>query len=141
VWLVFLYQSLSVLFSQFNHANIALPKWLDNVLAWVIVTPDMHKVHHHYRRPLTDTNYGNIFSCWDRLFGTFKFVGDTKSLHYGIDTHPSEEENNNMRALLKMPFRPYRRPTDDVRPAAAPGSSTAAASSPYTGDKNSTPSH
>jgi sterol desaturase/sphingolipid hydroxylase (fatty acid hydroxylase superfamily) len=127
VWLVFLYQSLSVLFSQFNHANISLPKWLDNALAWVIVSPDMHKVHHHHRRPLTDTNYGNIFSFWDRLFGTFVFVQETSSLHYGIDTHPGERENNKMGALLGMPFQKYRPPTDE---------STAAAASPYNGDKN-----
>lgn len=131
VWLVFLYQSLSVLLSQFNHANISLPKWLDNALAWVIVSPDMHKVHHHYRRPLTDSNYGNIFSCWDRLFGSFKFVKDTKSLHYGIDTHPGEAEHNRMGALLGMPFQPYRPPTEESKTTVA-----AASSSPYTGDKN-----
>lgn len=119
VWMVFLYQSLSVLLSQFNHANISLPKWLDNALAWIIVSPDMHKVHHHHRRPLTDTNYGNIFSIWDRLFGTYRFVRDTKSLTYGIDTHPSAEENNRMGALLGMPFQPYRPPTDDAGGALA----------------------
>jgi sterol desaturase/sphingolipid hydroxylase (fatty acid hydroxylase superfamily) len=110
VWLVFLYQSLSVLFSQFNHANISLPKWLDTSLGWVIVSPDMHKVHHHYTQPLTDTNYGNIFSIWDRLFGTYSFVKDTRSLRYGIDTHPEEREHNNMGQLLGMPFQPYRPP-------------------------------
>ncbi|HXB09571.1 MAG TPA: sterol desaturase family protein [Puia sp.] len=130
VWLVFLYQSLSALFSQFNHANISLPKWLDDALAWIIVSPDMHKVHHHYRRPLTDTNYGNIFSLWDRLFGTYRFVRDTKGLHYGIDTHPSEAENNKMSGLLGMPFQPYRPPTDDRQTTAV------AASSPYSGDTN-----
>jgi len=131
VWLVFLYQSLSALFSQFNHANISLPKGLDNVLAWILVSPDMHKVHHHYRRPLTDTNYGNIFSIWDRLFGTYRYVRDTKGLVYGIDTHPEEAEHNRMGALLNMPFQPYRPPTEE-------SSSTvvAAASSPYSGDKN-----
>jgi sterol desaturase/sphingolipid hydroxylase (fatty acid hydroxylase superfamily) len=121
VWLVFLYQSLSVLFAQFNHANISLPKWLDNGLAWLIVSPDMHKVHHHYRRPLTDSNYGNIFSCWDRLFGTFTFVKDTGSLHYGIDTHPAEEEHNRMSALLGMPFQPYRPPTEEAEAGRAAG--------------------
>jgi sterol desaturase/sphingolipid hydroxylase (fatty acid hydroxylase superfamily) len=110
VWLVFLYQSLSALFSQFNHANISLPKWVDTALGWVIVSPDMHKVHHHYVQPLTDTNYGNIFSCWDRLFGTFAFVKDTKSLHYGIDTCPKEEEHNRMGKLLEIPFQKYRPP-------------------------------
>jgi sterol desaturase/sphingolipid hydroxylase (fatty acid hydroxylase superfamily) len=124
IWLVFLYQSLSVLFSQFNHANISLPKWLDKGIAWLVVSPDMHKVHHHYRRPLTDSNYGNIFSCWDRLLGTFRSVKDTGSLHYGIDTHPGEGEHNRMGALLGMPFQKYRPPT------------TAAASSPDNDDKN-----
>jgi len=131
VWLVFLYQSLSALFSQFNHANISLPKGLDNVLAWILVSPDMHKVHHHHRRPLTDTNYGNIFSIWDRLFGTYRYVRDTKGLVYGIDTHPEETEHNRMGPLLNMPFQRYRPPTEE-------SSSTvvAAASSPYSGDKS-----
>jgi len=110
IWLVYFYQSLSVVLSQFNHANIRLPKWLDTAIAWVIVSPDMHKAHHHYTQPLTDTNYGNIFSCWDRIFRTFVFVKDTGSLHYGIDTYPAEEENNRMGALLKMPFGAYRPP-------------------------------
>lgn len=108
--IVFLYQSLSVLVSQFNHANISLPKWLDNALAWVIVSPDMHKVHHHHVQPLTDTNYGNIFSCWDRLFGTYVYVKDTRGLQYGIDTHPSEPEHDRMGSLLRIPFQPYRPP-------------------------------
>ena len=110
LWLVFFYQSLSVLLSQFNHANISLPKWLDRSIAWIIVSPDMHKVHHHHAQPLTDTNYGNIFSIWDRLFGTFVYVEDTSTLHYGIDTYPEEKENNKMGPLLKMPFGEYRPP-------------------------------
>jgi sterol desaturase/sphingolipid hydroxylase (fatty acid hydroxylase superfamily) len=110
MWLVFLYQSLSAAFSQFNHANIRFPKKLDNVLSWVIVSPNMHKVHHHYTQPLTDTNYGNIFSIWDRLFGTFAYVQDVKTLKYGIDTHPHEEEHNDMKNLLSIPFQQYRAP-------------------------------
>jgi sterol desaturase/sphingolipid hydroxylase (fatty acid hydroxylase superfamily) len=110
LWLVFFYQSLSVVLSQFNHANISLPKWLDTAIAWVIVSPDMHKVHHHYTQPLTDTNYGNIFSIWDRIFGTYIFVKDTSSLHYGIDTYPDVKENDRIGPLLKMPFGEYRPP-------------------------------
>jgi sterol desaturase/sphingolipid hydroxylase (fatty acid hydroxylase superfamily) len=110
IWLVFLYQALSVLFSQFNHANISLPKWLDSLIAWVIVSPDMHKVHHHFAQPLTDTNYGNIFSIWDRIFGTYASVKDTRDLQYGIDTYPKEEEHNRVGPLLGMPFREYRPP-------------------------------
>lgn len=134
VWLVFLYQSLSAVFSQFNHANICLPKWLDRALAWFIVSPDMHKVHHHYRRPLTDRNYGNIFSFWDRLFGTYRFVRDTRGLKYGIDTHPDEAEHDRMGALLGMPFQAYRPPTNETGQTTS--TTVAAASSPYTGDRN-----
>lgn len=110
MWLVMLYQSASALLSQFNHANITLPKTLDNVISWVIVSPNMHKVHHHYVLPLTDTNYGNIFSIWDRLFGTFAYVEDVKSLVYGIDTHLKPEENAEIGNLLKIPFQGYRPP-------------------------------
>ena len=110
VWLVFGYQFLSVLFSQFNHANISLPKWLDNALSWIIVSPDMHKVHHHYTQPLTDTNYGNIFSLWDRIFRTYVYVKDAKTLQYGIDIYMKEEEHNRAGRLLEIPFDKYRPP-------------------------------
>ena len=109
MWLVFMYQSFSVVFSQFNHANIALPRKLDTVLSWVIVSPDMHKVHHHFEQPWTDANYGNIFSIWDRLFGTFMRV-DRNDIVYGVDTHPDPQEHNTLSGLLKMPFLPYRAP-------------------------------
>lgn len=110
MWLVMMYQSLSVLFSQFNHANIALPRWLDKAVSWCIVSPHMHKVHHHYQQPLTDTNYGNIFSVWDRLFGTFAAVQDTQSLVYGVDTHMNPKEHDQLGNLLQIPFQPYRPP-------------------------------
>ena len=110
IWLVFVYQALSVLLSQFNHANISLPKSLDNIISWVIVSPDMHKVHHHYVQPLTDSNYGNIFSFWDRIFGTFEYVKDTRKLKYGIDSYMQEQENNRMKKLLTIPFDTYRPP-------------------------------
>ena len=110
VWLMLLYQTLSALLSQFNHANIRLPKKLDDVLSWIIVSPNMHKVHHHYTQPLTDTNYGNIFSIWDRLFGTFVHVKEMNELKYGIDTHMDEAEHNNVSNLLQIPFQEYRAP-------------------------------
>lgn len=104
MWLVFLYQSMSVVFSQFNHANISLPKKLDTFISYVIVSPDMHKVHHHYILPYTDSNYGNIFSVWDRLFGTFTTLRNEQII-YGVDTYMKPEENNNLKNLLKIPFQ------------------------------------
>ncbi|WP_055098605.1 sterol desaturase family protein [Flavobacterium aquidurense] len=107
MWMVFLYQSLSVIFSQFNHANISLPHKLDAMLSYFIISPNMHKVHHHYILPYTDSNYGNIFSIWDRIFGTFTTL-PTEELIYGVDTHMSLEENNKLKNLLKIPFQKSR---------------------------------
>ena len=108
---VFIYQTASALFSQFNHANIKLPRSIERLLSWVIVTPDMHKVHHHYKQPLTDTNYGNIFSIWDRVFRTYAEVDNASKLTYGIDTHMDADEHDNVANLIAIPFQPYRPPT------------------------------
>ncbi|NNT72626.1 sterol desaturase family protein [Flavobacterium sp. IMCC34852] len=113
MWMVFLYQTLSVVATQFTHANIALPKSLDRIMSYVLVSPDMHKVHHHYVLPYTDSNYGNIFSVWDRLFGTFKVL-DRENVVYGVDTHMKPEEHNNLKNLLLIPFQKKRSPKTDV---------------------------
>ncbi|RXM47481.1 sterol desaturase family protein [Flavobacterium sp. YO12] len=107
MWMVFLYQTLSVIATQFNHANISLPNKLDVFLSYFLVSPNMHKVHHHYVLPYTDSNYGNIFSVWDRLFGTFTTL-PKEELIYGVDTHMLPEENNQLRNLLKIPFQKLR---------------------------------
>ena len=106
MWIIMAYQSMSLLFAHITHANINMPRSVDRALSWVFITPLMHKVHHHYKQPLTDTNYGNIFSFWDRIFGTFAQVNDTKQLVYGIDTHMDADENDHMGNLLKIPFQP-----------------------------------
>ena len=110
ICLVMLYQSLSLVLSQFNHANIKLPRGLDKVISYVIVSPDMHKVHHHYKLPYTDSNYGNIFSIWDRLLGTYMEY-DRDCIVYGVDTFFDEEENGKIKVLLKQPFHKYRNHT------------------------------
>lgn len=57
--------------AMFNHANIRLPLWLDRAVRLVLVTPDMHRVHHSDRRDEHDSNYGFALSIWDRMFGTY----------------------------------------------------------------------
>jgi sterol desaturase/sphingolipid hydroxylase (fatty acid hydroxylase superfamily) len=113
IGIVMLYQTASALLSQFNHANIVLPKWADNILGWVIITPNIHRVHHHYKQPLTDSNYGNIFSIWDRLFGTLKKVKHPNEIHFGVDTYPLPEEHSNLQQLLTIPFKGYRKLKED----------------------------
>ncbi len=110
VGIIMLYQSLSVVLSQFNHANIKLPSNVDKAISWVLISPDMHKVHHHYKLPYTDSNYGNIFSIWDRMFGTYMEF-DRDKIVYGVDTFPDQKENSSIKGLLKQPFHKYRKPT------------------------------
>ncbi|MEO6346556.1 MAG: sterol desaturase family protein, partial [Aquaticitalea sp.] len=96
--------------TQFGHANIRMNRKVDNALSYFIVSPDMHKVHHHHVLPYTDSNYGNIFSIWDRVFGTFRKL-DREQIVYGVDTFPDQIANGNIKDLLKQPFHKYRRPT------------------------------
>jgi sterol desaturase/sphingolipid hydroxylase (fatty acid hydroxylase superfamily) len=110
IGVVMLYQSLSVVLSQFNHANINLPARLDQWLSYVLVTPHMHKVHHHHVLPYTDSNYGNIFAIWDRLLGTYKNL-DAERIVYGVDVFPNEDKNSRVGSLLGQPFQPYQKPT------------------------------
>ena len=110
IGIVMLYQSLSLVATQFGHANIRLPRKVDHAISWVLVSPDMHKVHHHYVLPYTDSNYGNIFSIWDRIFGTYMEL-DRDAIVYGVDTFPNKEENGSIMGLLKQPFHKYRKPT------------------------------
>ena len=79
-----LYRIITPFFAYFTHANISLPPKVDRALSWVIVTPHMHKFHHHFERPWTDTNFGNIFSLWDRIFGTLVYE-DRDDIRYGLD--------------------------------------------------------
>ena len=109
--IVMLYQSMSLIFTQFTHANIKISPKVDKFLSYFIVSPDMHKVHHHNMLPYTDSNYGNIFSIWDRIFGTYLEL-DREKIVYGVDTFPDEEKNSSLKELLKQPFQGYRKPTN-----------------------------
>ena len=75
MYAVMIYQTCLILATQFTHANINLPRWLDKGLSYVLVSPNMHKVHHHWQQPYTDSNYGAVLSIWDRLLGTFQQAG------------------------------------------------------------------
>ena len=108
--LVMLYQSLSAFFAHLSHANIQMPKTIDHLLSFIIVTPNFHKVHHHFVQPYTDMNYGNIFSFWDHIFGTAVYEKKMDSLVYGLDTHMNKEDHSSLKNLLLIPFQTYREP-------------------------------
>ena len=62
----------------------------------------MHKFHHHYQRPWTDANFGNILSIWDRMFGTF-VSGDSRDIQYGLDVLDNSRSED-LAYQLKVPF-------------------------------------
>ena len=108
LWIVIIYLIISALNAQLEHANIKLKGGLDSVLRLMIVTPHMHKAHHSRDQRETDSNYSNIFSFWDRLFGTYTAQIDFRKLRYGLDGFDTEERQT-LRGLLKMPFMNYTR--------------------------------
>ena len=109
IGIIMLYQSISVLFAHITHANVGLPHSLDKVISYIFVTPNMHKVHHHFQLPLTDKNYGNIFSIWDRIFGTYHSVNNSKLVIYGIDTHMKDKKVNSFYDLFFIPFQKMKK--------------------------------
>jgi sterol desaturase/sphingolipid hydroxylase (fatty acid hydroxylase superfamily) len=103
LWIVIVYLILSGLNAELEHANIRLNPRIDRWLRLLVVTPNMHKVHHSRDQKETDSNYSNIFSLWDRLFGTYTSSVDFRKLSYGLDGFDVIERQT-LRGLLKMPF-------------------------------------
>ena len=96
------YRISTVLFTYWSHSNLKMPKGLDKGLSYLFITPNMHKFHHHFERPWTDTNFGNIFSLWDRMFGTFVYDDPTK-IKYGLDV-VDNSRSDDLGYQLGLPF-------------------------------------
>ena len=92
--------------SMFNHGNVRLLLGLDKVIRTVIVTPDMHRVHHSINADETNSNFGFNFSCWDRLFGTYRNQprAGHEGMTIGISTFREPEICNNLLQMLYLPF-------------------------------------
>ena len=103
MYAVMIFQTLLVLSTQFTHANIRLPRWLDKPLSFVLVSPNMHKVHHHWQLPYTDSNYGAVLSIWDRMFGTYEYL-ESSQIKYGLDRYYPNEQDENFGMLVRRPF-------------------------------------
>ena len=106
LWIVVVYLILSGLNAELEHANIRLNFRVDRLMRLLVVTPNMHKVHHSRDQRETDSNYSNIFSLWDRLFGTYTSSIDFRRLNYGLDGFDVKERQT-LTGLLKMPFVNY----------------------------------
>jgi sterol desaturase/sphingolipid hydroxylase (fatty acid hydroxylase superfamily) len=88
---------------SFHHANIQLPKALDRIVAWFVVTPFMHKVHHSRIKRETDSNYSSLLSLWDRVFGSFVQREECREIQFGLDGY-DEDARQTVKGLFATPL-------------------------------------
>jgi sterol desaturase/sphingolipid hydroxylase (fatty acid hydroxylase superfamily) len=93
--------------AMFNHGNIKLPKGIDRLLRWFVVTPDMHRVHHSVEDDETNSNFGFSLPWWDRLFGTYRDqprAGHT-GMTIGIHNFHEPKQITWLSGMLLLPFK------------------------------------
>lgn len=104
-WLLLLYELLDISVTLFSHSNINVSKWLDFFLRYIIVTPDLHRVHHSSFQKETDSNFSAVFPIWDLIFGTFKTQTKLpqEKMELGLK-EVRDERTCQLLWLLKSPF-------------------------------------
>jgi sterol desaturase/sphingolipid hydroxylase (fatty acid hydroxylase superfamily) len=116
---VLLFEVLLNASSMFNHANVAMPVRLERALRALVVTPDMHRVHHSIERAETDSNFGFNLSLWDRLFGTYRAQprAGHLAMRIGIPEFRDPADCARLPGMLALPLRgPNRAPPERLQP-------------------------
>ena len=85
-----------------NHSNIKFPGWFERYASWMLVTPNWHRVHHSSNQPETDSHYADVFTIWDRLFGTAQ-QAEVEKITFGLEKFRGDGDQT-VGKLLKMPF-------------------------------------
>lgn len=107
VMAVVIFEALLNATAMFNHGNVRLPAALDRVLRWVVVTPDMHRVHHSVEDDESNSNFGFNLPWWDRLFGTYRAQprAGHEAMIIGIHGHRDPQGVARLPGMLTLPFR------------------------------------
>jgi sterol desaturase/sphingolipid hydroxylase (fatty acid hydroxylase superfamily) len=92
-----------VLIILFHHSNIALPGAVDRVLRLVLVSPNMHRVHHSRKVEETNSNYSSMLTIWDRWFGNY-CTSDLDKIEFGLEYDRSQDKQT-LKYLLLRPFK------------------------------------
>ncbi len=92
--------------AMFNHSNVRMPRTVDTVLRWLVVTPDMHRVHHSVEHDEANSNFGFNLPWWDRLLGTYRAQprAGHEAMTIGIDTFRDPKRCDNLWGMLVLPF-------------------------------------
>lgn len=104
LWELVLYETLMFAVVQFHHANVNLPTSVDRALRTVIVTPNMHRVHHSRHQPETDSNYSSLFSFWDRIGRSFRLRDDPSTIDLGLHGWDAPDDQR-LLGLLWAPLK------------------------------------
>ncbi|MEA1889371.1 MAG: sterol desaturase family protein [Pseudomonadota bacterium] len=104
---VILFEIILNVTAMFNHGNVGLPAGLDRVLRWIVVTPDMHRVHHSVEDDEANSNFGFSLPWWDRLFGTYRAQprGGHQGMTIGIHKYHDAKDVSWISGMLLLPFR------------------------------------
>jgi len=106
VWGLMLYELLDIVVTLISHSNTSLPKRLEKVVRYIVVTPDLHRIHHSSYQPETDSNFSAVFPIWDIMFGTFKTKtkAPQSSMQLGLEEVRDDRINKTIWLLLS-PFK------------------------------------
>ncbi len=103
---VLIFEVLLNAMAMFNHGNIRIPRPVDRLVRWVIVTPDMHRVHHSVADDESNSNFGFNLACWDRLFGTYRQQprAGHREMAIGLSNYRDPQRVNRLSGMLALPF-------------------------------------
>lgn len=96
-------QTVQTISNLFAHTNLMLSPKMDKLLGKLFITPNLHHVHHHFKLPYTDCNYGDVLSIWDRMFGTYT---EKKDIRYGVDVLEVNHDTGFL-SLIKAPWQDH----------------------------------
>lgn len=98
-----IYGTIAIPLLILQHSNVKFPDKLEQMASWVIATPGWHKIHHSTEKAQTDSHYGDVFTFWDRIFGTW---GKTQphEIRYGIDDF-HQDQHHKVGYLMTSPFK------------------------------------
>ncbi len=99
---VVVFETLVLVSALFHHSNLRLPKQLERIVSWIVVTPSIHWVHHHAKREDTDSNYATVLSVWDLVFASRSATRRNAEMKIGV-------ENQSEKNLMGLILRPFQR--------------------------------
>ena len=106
LWAVIVFEVVLNATSLFNHGNVALPAWLERPLRYLLVTQEMHRIHHSQVMRETNSNYSFNLSVWDRLFNSYteQAAAGSDGIRIGLSDYPDHRQTTRITGMLIMPF-------------------------------------